>query len=73
MILAMKFISRFGLILILFVQANCFAQDEGYRPDLLFREDWKEIPAEIPLYQKHVENPNLKVSLFGPGVQPEES
>jgi hypothetical protein len=63
----MKFISRFGLILILFVQANCFAQEEGYRPDLLFTEDWKEIPAEITLNQKHVENPNLIVTLYGPG------
>jgi len=63
----MKFISRFGLILILFVQANCFAQEEDYRPDLLFREDWKEIPAEIPLHQGHVSNPNLLVSLYGPG------
>ncbi len=63
----MKFISRFGLILILFVQANCFAQEEGYRPDLLFREDWKEIPAEIPLHQGHVSNPDLVVSLYGPG------
>ncbi len=63
----MKLISRLVLILILFVQANCFAQEEGYRPDLLFREDWKEIPAEIPLNQKHVENPNLIVSLYGPG------
>jgi hypothetical protein len=35
---------------------------------LLFREDWKESPAEIPLNQKHVSNPQLKVSLYGPGL-----
>ena len=65
----MKFKSHHALFLfgILFAQGNCFAQEEGYRPDLLFREDWKEIPAEIPLNQKHVENPNLILSLYGPG------
>lgn len=65
----MKFISHIALILlaVLFVQSSCFAQEENYRPDLLFREDWKEIPAEIPLHQGHVNNPNLLVSLYGPG------
>ncbi len=32
---------------------------EKYRPELIFREDWKETPAEIPLSQKHVNNPDL--------------
>ncbi len=36
-------------------------------PELLFREDWKESPAEIPLGQGHVANPELKVSIHGPG------
>ena len=40
---------------------------ESYRPGLFFREDWKEIPAEIPLNQKHVNNPNLTVHQYGPG------
>ena len=64
-----KFKSHHALILlfILFAQSNCKAQEEGYRPDLLFREDWKEIPAEIPLHQGHVNNPDLLVSLYGPG------
>ncbi|MEZ5106349.1 MAG: hypothetical protein R2757_17740 [Draconibacterium sp.] len=43
-----------------------FAQ-ESYRPGLFFREDWKEIPAEIPLSQKHVNNPDLLVQLYGAG------
>ena len=43
-----------------------FAQD-NYRPGLFFREDWKEIPAEIPLNQKHVANADLTVQLYGPG------
>ena len=43
------------------------AQDSGYRPGLFFREDWKEIPAEIPVSQKHVSNSNLILELHGPG------
>jgi len=65
----MKYYFRPLLILlaILFADTKSFAQEENYRPDLLFREDWKEIPAEIPLHQGHVSNPNLIVSLYGPG------
>lgn len=44
-----------------------FAQTENYRPGLFFREDWKEIPAEIPLSQKHVSNPDLQLNLYGQG------
>jgi len=36
-----------------------------YRPSLIFREDWKEIPAEIPVSQKHVSNPDLVLNLYG--------
>lgn len=36
------------------------------RPDLLFREDWKETPAEIPVTQEHVANPDLILHLHGP-------
>lgn len=39
----------------------------SYRPDLFFREDWKETPAEIPVNQNHVQNENLTVQLYGPG------
>jgi hypothetical protein len=40
------------------------------QPDsgVLFREDWKEIPAELPLGQCHVNNPDLSVSTYGPGL-----
>jgi len=54
------------LIGFLLVASACFAQN-NYRPGLFFREDWKEIPAEIPLNQKHVANPDLTVQLYGPG------
>ena len=35
------------------------------RPGLFFREDWKETPAETPVTQAHVANPNLILSLYG--------
>ena len=54
------------LILISTFGFEVFSQ-ENYRPGLFFREDWKEIPAEIPLNQKHVNNPDLTVQLYGPG------
>jgi hypothetical protein len=42
----------------------CTAQ---YRPSLFFREDWREIPAETPVTQKHVANKDLILGLYGPG------
>jgi hypothetical protein len=45
-------------------QALALAQD---RPSLFFREDWKQIPAAKPVTQDHVDNPELIVSLHGPG------
>ena len=56
------FISLFVTLFALTLSAQ-----ENYRPGLFFREDWKEIPAEIPLSQKHVNNPDLIVNLYGPG------
>lgn len=53
-------------VLVTFV-FNLVKAQENYRPELFFREDWKEIPAEIPLNQKHVENTNLTVQLYGAG------
>jgi hypothetical protein len=43
-----------------------FSQQSDYRPGLFFREDWKEIPAEIPVSQEHVANPDLILHLYGP-------
>lgn len=59
--------STFILLTLLLTQELSMAQDSGYRPGLFFREDWKEIPAEIPLNQVHVNNPYLIVGLYGPG------
>ena len=54
------FLTLFSISSLVFAQNN-------YRPGLFFREDWKESPAEIPLSQKHVNNPDLLVNLYGPG------
>ncbi len=43
------------------------AQEAAYRPGLLFREDWQEIPAETPVNQEHVNHPGLILGLYGPG------
>jgi hypothetical protein len=37
------------------------------RPPLFFRENWKEIPAETPITQNHVSNPDLNLNLYGTG------
>lgn len=39
----------------------------SYRPGLLLREDWKETPPETPVTQDHVANPELVLTLHGPG------
>ncbi len=44
--------------------AMLFSQD---RPGLFFREDWKEIPAALPVTQEHVSNPGLVMTRHGPG------
>ncbi|NCB07564.1 MAG: hypothetical protein EOM73_05320 [Bacteroidia bacterium] len=51
----------------LLITSHLMAQETSYRSGLFFREDWKETPAEIPLSQKHVNNPDLLVQLYGPG------
>ncbi len=51
---------------VLSLMNQCFAQD--YRPGLLFREDWKETPAEIPVSQRHVANEALIFSSYGLGL-----
>lgn len=59
-------IKQIGAIIWLsFFFSTGFAQE---RPELLFREDWKETPAEIPVSQKHVMNNDLILHLYGPGA-----
>ena len=38
------------------------------RPGLFFREDWKETPQALPATQADVSNPDLILSLHGPGA-----
>jgi hypothetical protein len=55
------------IVLVPFLHAvSCSAQ---YRPSLFFREDWKEIPAEDPVNQKHVAHPDLVLGLYGSAKQ----
>ena len=54
------------LVLSLFLAVAISAADAG-RPGLFFREDFKETPAETPATQAHIANPNLILSLHGPG------
>ena len=42
------------------------AMAQEYRPSLLFREDFQETPAEIPISQKHIANPDVIFSTYGP-------
>lgn len=44
-----------------------FALSAQERPGLLFREDWKELPAATPVTQEHVANPALTLLRYGPG------
>jgi hypothetical protein len=58
------------LILLVLLLSLCsektLGQEASYRPGLAFREDWKEIPAETPLTQEHVNHPELILGLYGP-------
>jgi hypothetical protein len=36
--------------------------------ELVYREDWKAIPAARPLTQEHVAHPDLTLALYGPGA-----
>ena len=56
----------FVFVLVISIRLG-FSQQENYRPSLFFREDWKEIPPERPLSQKHVMNADLQLRLYGSG------
>ncbi len=59
----MRAVARGGFVLS-FLLAAVSAQE---RPGLFFREDWKETPPETPISQEHVANPDLILTLHGPG------
>ncbi len=60
-------ISFHAHILTLFIFLASSKVDAQYRPELFFREDWKEIPAAVPVTQEHVVNKDLFLSVYGPG------
>ena len=43
------------------------ADSGGGRPGVLFREDWRETPAALPVTQEHVAHPDLIMTRHGPG------
>lgn len=57
---------RYILVLITTI-ISMQAAAQGYRPALFFREDFKETPAEIPVSQEHIANPEVTFSTYGPG------
>jgi hypothetical protein len=63
----MKFL--FVVFLLATTGARIFAADSAAasRPGLLFREDWRDTPAETPVTQAHVANPDLVMTRHGPG------
>lgn len=66
----MRFLS-FCCLLSLLCNAYCASlpTESNARPGLFFREDWKEIPPAQPVTQAHVANPDLILSLHGPGQE----
>ena len=52
------------LLIVLLATGHLAAQQ---RPGLFFREDWKQTPAKTPVTQAHVANPELVLTLHGPG------
>ena len=51
------------------VCGGAFAQEGNVTvPPLYFREDWREIPAETPVTQAHVLNPDLRLTVHGAGA-----
>ena len=51
-------------LLLSLITSAAFAQD---RPDIFFREDFKETPAATPATQAHIANRDLVLTMYGPG------
>lgn len=54
------------LVPLVLMAAAAIAQD---RPPLFFREDFKETPFATPITQEHISNPDVVLSLYGPGKE----
>ena len=49
-----------SVVIFIICGANCVSKDQLY-----FREDFKEIPAAIPITQEHIEHPDLRLHRHG--------
>lgn len=54
-------------LLFIIISGNFKESDAQSKAIVFFREDWKEIEAALPVTQEHVSNPDLVLSLHGPG------
>ena len=57
----------FVVLALLLSRTDLHAQAD-YRPGLFLEEDWKEIPAELPITREHVAGVHLELGLYGPGA-----
>ncbi|MCF6297640.1 MAG: hypothetical protein L3J08_06605, partial [Flavobacteriaceae bacterium] len=55
-------------LIIIFIMLPILINAQEQRPEIFFREDFKETPPQTPITQGHVENPNLLISLYGKGA-----
>lgn len=53
---------KYLIIVLLILPDIAYGQE---RPEVFFREDFKESPAEVPITQGHIANANLLMSLYG--------
>jgi hypothetical protein len=64
-----------SVLLVLVMGLTMYAQQQGSEkakvPTLLFREDFKAMPAgQVQFTQEAVTNPNLELKVYGPGSKP---
>lgn len=52
-------------LLTILVALPLFVMAQEQRPEVFFREDFKETPAQIPITQEHIVNSKVLISLYG--------
>ena len=60
--IVVSFSRKYLIILLLILPVTARAQE---RPEVFFREDFKETAAAVPITQDHIGNSNLLISLYG--------
>lgn len=66
---AMKARILFRPGIVLFLASSAVPAADTGRPGLFFREDFRETPPETPATQADIANPDLILSLYGPGKE----